>query len=620
MTPGFRRGFIFLIIMAVVVAIIVIAWGQFQPGPEPMNWTDFRSKLEEDKVQTLTVTGNIQTLNFTLRDDGEALKTYVTTKEPNLSIDTIIEEINAGREEDLQTEVVVEPGGGTSWTSILIYWVLPIVFVVGLFIFLMRRAGGGAGQAFNFSKSRARMLIGNQPDVTFDDVAGADESKEELQEIVEFLRYPEKFLAIGARIPKGVLLVGPPGTGKTLISRAVAGEAGVPFFSISGSEFVEMFVGVGASRVRDLFDQAKRAAPSIVFVDEIDAVGRHRGSGLGGGHDEREQTLNQILVEMDGFDTNTNVIIIAATNRPDILDPALLRPGRFDRQVVMDQPDVKGRKAILQVHAKTRPLAENINLDTIAKQTPGFTGADLANLVNEASILAARRGKTVIEQEELEESIDRVVLGPERKSRVISQKEKELTAYHEAGHGLVGHILPEVDPIHKISIIARGMAGGYTKPLPEDRLFLTRSQLKGQIAFALGGRAAEVIILDEISTGAQNDLVQVTATARRMVKEWGMSDKLGPRTYGHHEQHVFLGRMVDEQKDYGDTLADEIDKEINGLVQEAYQLALDTLNNNKDRLIHVAKRLIAEETLEGDALEQVFIEDIPQAESQEPKE
>ena len=626
MTPGFRRGFIFIIIMAVIVAIIVVAWDPLAPSPVEKSWTDFRTHLESNEVATLEVDGNQQTLTFTLNNDGDATAIYVSTKEFTTSIDDTIESINAARAlqdpplDELQTKVGVKVGGGTSWTSILIYYILPIVFVVFLFIFLMRRAGGGAGQAFNFSKSRARMLIGNQPDVTFDDVAGADESKEELQEIVEFLRYPEKFLAIGARIPKGVLLVGPPGTGKTLISRAVAGEAGVPFFSISGSEFVEMFVGVGASRVRDLFDQAKRAAPSIVFVDEIDAVGRHRGSGMGGGHDEREQTLNQILVEMDGFDTNTNVIIIAATNRPDILDPALLRPGRFDRQVVMDQPDVKGRTAILKVHAKTRPLADNVSLETIAKQTPGFTGADLANLINEASILAARRGKQAIEQDEMEESIDRVIMGPERKSRVISQKEKELTAYHEAGHGLVGHILPDVDPIHKISIIARGRAGGYTKPMPEDRQFLTRSQLKGQLAFALGGRAAEVIILDEISTGAQSDLVQVTAIARSMVKEWGMSENLGPRTYGHKEQHVFLGKMLDEQKDYGDTLANEIDKEINALVQIAYQLALDTLNANKARLIHLAKRLIADETLEGDDLEKAFTEDIPQAESQESKE
>ena len=586
MSPGFRRVFILLIVLVVIAAIVLIAVNPLATRPTVKTWAETRAHLENDEIETLTVGGDHQTLAYTINGTE-----YASTKGILVSIDDIIEDINDGRADNdpIQTEIVFLKGG-TSWGTVL-WQVLPILFFIGLFIFLLRRAGGGAGQAFNFSKSRARMLIGNQPEVTFDDVAGADESKEELQEIVEFLKYPEKFLAIGARIPKGVLLVGPPGTGKTLISRAVAGEAGVPFFSISGSEFVEMFVGVG----------------------------RHRGSGMGGGHDEREQTLNQILVEMDGFDTFTNVIIIAATNRPDILDPALLRPGRFDRQVVLDQPDIKGRAAILEVHSKNRPLAASVNLENIAKQTPGFTGADLANLVNEASILAARRDKNVINQEELEESIDRVLLGPERKSRVISQKEKELTAYHEAGHGLVGHMLPDVDPIHKISIIARGRAGGYTKPLPEDRQFLTRSQLKGQIAFALGGRAAEVIILGEISTGAQNDLVQVTAIARSMVKEWGMSDNLGPRTYGHREQHLFLGKMVDEQKDYGDTLANEIDKEINGLVQDGYQLAMDTLNANKARLIHVAKCLMAEETLEGEALERAFSGDIPKKKPTKPK-
>jgi len=614
MTPGFRRGFIFLIVVVVIVAIVLALWNPLAETPTEKPWNETYAHLVADEMETLTVKSDGQSLEYTINNT-----TYLSTKEYSQTMTELINEINADRAAEtpalaqIQTTIVFEPGG-TSWGTVLLN-ILPFILLFGFIFFIMRRAGGGAGQALNFSKSRARMLIGNQAEVTFDDVAGAEESKEELQEIVEFLKYPEKFLAIGARIPKGVLLVGPPGTGKTLVSRAVAGEAGVPFFSISGSEFVEMFVGVGASRVRDLFDQAKRAAPSIVFIDEIDAVGRHRGSGMGGGHDEREQTLNQILVEMDGFDTHTNVIILAATNRPDILDPALLRPGRFDRQVIMDQPDVKGRTAILAVHAKTRPLADNINLEHIAKQTPGFTGADLANLVNEASILAARRGKSIIEQDELEESIDRVIMGPERKSRVISQKEKELTAYHEAGHGLVGHLLPEVDPIHKISIIARGRAGGYTKPMPEDRQFLTRSQLKGQLAFALGGRAAEVIILDDISTGAQSDLVQVTTIARSMVKEWGMSDNLGPRTYGHKEQHVYLGKMLDDQKDYGDTLANEIDKEINTLVQDGYQLAMDTLNSNKARLIHVAKRLIADETLEGEELEKAFTEEIPRGES-----
>ncbi|MBT3362612.1 MAG: ATP-dependent zinc metalloprotease FtsH [Chloroflexi bacterium] len=616
MTPGFRRGFILVIIFFAFIAIIYALWNPLAVKPEIEVWSQTRAHLEKDEIETLTVAGDQQTLTYTLNSDGNADKTYTSSKEGFLVIDTIISEINIERANQdpplpaIQTTVDAKVGG-TSWWSSILTFMLPLIIIVAIFIFIMRRAGGGAGQAMNFSKSRARMLIGNQPEVTFDDVAGAEESKEELQEIVEFLKYPEKFLSIGARIPKGVLLVGPPGTGKTLISRAVAGEAGVPFFSISGSEFVEMFVGVGASRVRDLFEQAKRAAPSIVFIDEIDAVGRHRGSGMGGGHDEREQTLNQILVEMDGFDTHTNVIIIAATNRPDILDPALLRPGRFDRQVVMDSPDVKGRTAILAVHAKTRPLAKNVDMEIIAKQTPGFTGADLANLINEASILAARRGKTMVEQDELEEAIDRVSMGPERKSRVISQKEKELTAYHEAGHALVGQLLPNVDPIHKVSIIARGMAGGYTKALPEDRKFLTLSWLKDQLGFALGGRAAEVIIFDEISTGASSDLSQVTNFARRMVKDWGMSQKLGPRTYGNKEQHMYLGRMVDEQKDYGDEIANEIDREINILIDDANQLALNTLTENKDRLVHLAKRLIAEETLEGKALEKAFTEKIP---------
>jgi ATP-dependent metalloprotease FtsH len=544
----------------------------------------------------------------------------------------------------------------------------------------------------SFGRSRARLVTGDKPTVTFGDVAGVDEAKQELQEVVEFLKYPEKFIALGARIPRGVLLVGPPGTGKTLLARAVAGEAGVPFFSISGSEFVEMFVGVGASRVRDLFDQAKRNAPCIVFVDEIDAVGRHRGSGLGGGHDEREQTLNQILVEMDGFDSSTKVIVLAATNRPDILDPALLRPGRFDRRVVLDQPDINGRKAILQVHSKGKPLEPTVDLEVIAKQTPGFSGADLANVVNEAAILAARRNKKKISLSELEESIDRVLLGPERKSRVISQKEKEIIAYHEAGHALVARNLPNADPVHKISVVARGMAGGYTKQLPtEDRRLHSISQLRDIMTTLLGGRAAEELIFGktEVTTGAHSDLEQVTMVARRMVKEFGMSEEprydemaisvvleqilagnvevievygddllvrtkdnrlfrsrkesefslveflrekgfkiglngvqvivkdsaslggLGLRTFGRREELVFLGRMVDEQKDYGDKVADAIDAEIKALIDRAYERAKDILTKNKAKLIQIAERLITEETLEGEKLEALFKEPVP---------
>ena len=614
MTPGFRKGFIILVVIVAIIVVIVTIPSRLAPsGPVTKTLSEVVSLLSsQETVESITVEADEQTLLLVINNI-----TYKSSKEKNVSIFDIIDRVNAARADavpallPLDAEIIIKPSGGFNWSSLL--WnFLPLIIFIGLLVFLFRRAAGGAGQAFNFSKSKARMLMGNQPNVTFTDVAGADESKEELQEIVEFLKSPAKFTAMGARIPRGVLLIGPPGTGKTLISKAVAGEAGVPFFSISGSEFVEMFVGVGASRVRDLFEQAKRTAPSIVFVDEIDAVGRVRGSGLGGGHDEREQTLNQILVEMDGFDSSTSVIVIAATNRPDILDPALLRPGRFDRRVVMDTPDVHGREAILQVHAKGKPLGSDVKLETIAKQTPGFTGADLANLVNEASILATRRGKQIIEHEELEESIDRVMLGPERKSRVISQKEKEITAYHEAGHALVGRLLPNTDPIHKISIVSRGRVGGYTKPLPEDRQFLTLSWLKDQMAFALGGRTAEVIIFNEISTGAQNDLAQVTDIARRMVKEWGMSSTLPPRTYGHKEELVFLGRMVDEQKDYGDKIADEIDVEINQLVQDAYKLAYNTLSENKPRLIHLAKRLIADETLEGERLEMAFTEVIPE--------
>ncbi|MBM3155977.1 MAG: ATP-dependent metallopeptidase FtsH/Yme1/Tma family protein [Chloroflexi bacterium] len=513
------------------------------------------------------------------------------------------------------------PSSWGSWVSILINF-LPFILIVGFFFLILRQAQGGSSQAMSFGRSKARMVTGDKPTVTFGDVAGVDEAKQELQEIVEFLKYPEKFIALGARIPRGVLLVGPPGTGKTLMARAVAGEAGVPFFSISGSEFVEMFVGVGASRVRDLFDQAKRNAPCIIFVDEIDAVGRHRGSGLGGGHDEREQTLNQILVEMDGFDSSTKVIVISATNRPDILDPALLRPGRFDRRVVLDQPDINGRKAILEVHTKGKPLEPSVDLGIIAKGTPGFSGADLANVVNEGAILSARRNKKKIGMSELEESIDRVLLGPERKSRVISQKEKEIIAYHEAGHALVARMLPNADPVHKISVVARGMAGGYTKQLPvEDRHLHTISQLRDTMTTLLGGRAAEELIFGktEVTTGAQSDLEHVTDVARGMVKRFGMSERLGLRTFGRREELVFLGRMVDEQKDYGDKIADEIDKEISTLIDRAYAEARDILARNKAKLVQIAERLISEETLEGEKLETLFKEPAPSSSEAQPQ-
>jgi len=510
----------------------------------------------------------------------------------------------------------ITPSGGFNWSLMLNF--LPLVIFGGLLFFLFRRAQGANNQAMSFGRSRARLFPAHTPTVTFDDVAGVEESKQEVREIVDFLLSREKFQRLGARIPKGLLLIGPPGTGKTLLARAIAGEAGVPFYSISGSEFVEMFVGVGASRVRDLFEQAKHNTPCIIFMDEIDAVGRHRGAGLGGGHDEREQTLNQILTEMDGFDTNTNVIVLAATNRPDILDPALLRPGRFDRRVILDRPDINGRAAILKVHSNGKPLAESANLEILAKQTVGFSGADLANLVNEAAILAARRGKDEIGMEELEESIDRVIAGPERKSRKISPKEKEITAYHEAGHALVAKMLPNADPVHKISIVARGMSLGHTRQLPiEDRYLMTRSQFGDMLATFLAGLTAEKLIFNETTTGAYDDIERATMIARRMVTDFGMSDKLGPRTFGHKEELVFLGREITEQRNYSEKIAEEIDGEVHNIIEQAYKVARKILTENKPRLIKIAAELITKETLEGAELEALLNESVP---SPSPKE
>jgi cell division protease FtsH len=478
---------------------------------------------------------------------------------------------------------------------------LPLIIFGGLILFMMRQAQGSNNQTMSFGRSRARMAAPNRPGVTFADVAGVEEAKAELQEVVEFLRYPERFLSLGARIPKGVLLVGQPGTGKTLLARAVAGEAGVPFFHISGSEFVEMFVGVGAARVRDLFDQAKRNAPCIVFVDEIDAVGRHRGAGLGGGHDEREQTLNQILVEMDGFEPNNNVIVLAATNRPDILDPALLRPGRFDRRVTLDLPDIKGREAILKVHSAGKPIAPEVTLDNLAKETPGFSGADLANLVNEAAILAARADKKSIFMEEFEEAVDRIVGGPERKSRIISPREKEMTAYHEAGHALVAHNLPHADRVHKISIVSRGNMGGHTSLLPnEDRYLWTKNQFGDMLSVMMGGRVAEEMIFSEVTTGASNDIERATKVALSMVKRYGMSESLGPRTFGKVQEMVFLGREISEERDYGDKIAEEIDDEVRILIKLAYERAQEILVENKPSLVLLSEYLIEHETISGD--------------------
>src|SRR5437868_6780015 len=571
---------------------------------------DIKTDMQKNHQDTLTVSSDhIMLTRGGLADTPEEVTnindTFDTTK--------VLKDNGIDYTNHLLVLQYEPPSPVGAWVNVLISFV-PFILIGALIIFMLRQAQGSNNQAMSFGKSRARMFMGNKPNVTFSDVAGVEEAKQELQEIVEFLKYPEKFAALGARIPKGLLLVGPPGTGKTLISRAVAGEAGVPFFSISGSEFVEMFVGVGASRVRDLFDQAKRNSPCIIFVDEIDAVGRQRGAGLGGSHDEREQTLNQILVEMDGFDSQTNIIVIAATNRPDVLDPALLRPGRFDRQVVLDRPDIKGRIAILQVHTRGKPLDKTVGLETLAKQTPGFSGADLENLVNEAAILAARRNRKTISMSETEEAIDRVIAGPERKSRIISDREKAITAYHEVGHALVARMLPNVDPVHKISIIARGMMGGYTRVLPgEDRYMWSKSQFKDNLAFALGGRAAEEIIFQEVTTGASNDIERVTEMARQMITRYGMSKKLGPVALGRKEELVFLGREISEQRNYSDEIAYEIDKEVRALVDEAYERAKELLTTFRNKLIEISELLIEKETLEAGDFEALF-EGIPRPE------
>ncbi|QBD81948.1 ATP-dependent zinc metalloprotease FtsH [Ktedonosporobacter rubrisoli] len=602
-----RTGIFWLLI---TLAIVLVAVFIFRPQSDVklVNVSTILGHIRTDinKGQQDTLDVGSDTITLTRGKGSEAQKEAATVNESfdatRVLKDNGIDYAN-NRFLVLQYET---PNQLWGWLSAL-GGLIPFLLLGALLIFIVRQAQGTNNQAMSFGKSRARMFMGNKPTVTFTDVAGVEEAKQELQEIVEFLKYPEKFVALGARIPKGLLLVGPPGTGKTLISRAVAGEAGVPFFSISGSEFVEMFVGVGASRVRDLFDQAKRNSPCIVFVDEIDAVGRQRGAGLGGSHDEREQTLNQILVEMDGFDTNTNVIVIAATNRPDVLDPALLRPGRFDRQVVLDRPDIRGRIAILQVHVKGKPLEQDISLETLAKQTPGFSGADLANLLNEAAILAARRNKRKIGMSELEEAIDRVVAGPARKSRIISEREKAITAYHEVGHALVARMLPNTDPVHKVSIVARGQAGGFTMLLPtEDRYLWSKPQFEDMLAYALGGHVAELIIFGEVTTGASNDIERVTKTARSMVTEYGMSSRIGPMALGHKDELVFLGRDFGEQRNYSEQTAREVDEEVRRIIQEAFDKAHNVLLQNKTRLIMISERLIKEETLEGPLFESLF--------------
>ncbi len=608
-----RNSFIYLLILVAVIAIVFAFFNGGDDYPK-VSIGEVVADAKANKVQEIQVDNKTLTVSYVEKVNNKPVikKSKIG---PNSELETLLTAqgialSRTGGATGPAVDLAYKESGGFGPLLGLLLNLLPFLLFGAFLLLIMRQAQGSNSQAMSFGKSRARLFTGNKVTVTFGDVAGVDEAKEELAEVVEFLKYPEKFAALGARIPKGVLLVGPPGTGKTLLSRAVAGEAGVPFFSISGSEFVEMFVGVGASRVRDLFDQAKKNAPCIVFVDEIDAVGRQRGAGLGGSHDEREQTLNQILVEMDGFDTGTNVIVLAATNRPDILDPALLRPGRFDRKVILDAPDVKGREAILAVHTKGKPLSEDVRPATLAKSTPGFSGADLANLVNEAAILAARRNKKSISMDEFEEAVDRVIAGPERKSRVMSPHEKKLTAYHEGGHTILAHFMPNHDRPHKVTIVSRGMAGGYTRFLPdEESHYRTRSMFRDQLVTALGGHAAEEIIFGESSTGPSNDIEQVTRIARAMVTRWGMSERLGPRTFGRSEELVFLGREISETRNYSEKIAEEIDDEVRRLIEEAQERARTCLREHRDLLDKLAIVLLEVETLEGETLTRLLNSD-----------
>ncbi|RPJ24155.1 MAG: ATP-dependent zinc metalloprotease FtsH, partial [Chloroflexi bacterium] len=591
--------------------MVVMAVQRESGTQESLTINEIARDIKAGKVARVVIEDNDNLHVIYTDGDAEGVESYKETDS------TLVEQLLAlgVTPDQLSPEnVTVEVKPPSQWAGILsgALYILPVLFMAGVLWFIFRQAQGSNNAAMSFGKSRARMFSGEHPTVTFQDVAGVEESKQELAEVVEFLKEPQKFIQLGARIPKGVLLVGPPGTGKTLLAKAVSGEAGVPFFSISGSEFVEMFVGVGASRVRDLFDQAKRHSPCIVFVDEIDAVGRQRGAGLGGSHDEREQTLNQMLVEMDGFDTDTNVIIIAATNRPDILDPALLRPGRFDRRVTLDRPDMKGREAILKVHVKGKPLEPNVDLASLARGTPGFVGADLENLVNESAILAARRNKKSIGQSELEEAIERVVMGPERKSRLISDEEKRIIAYHEAGHAVVMNAIPEADPVQKITIVGRGQAGGLTWYRPEDdRILTSRKKMIASLAGLLGGRVAEEIVFDDITSGAANDIERVTQVARMMVTRMGMSTEMGLMTYGQKEELIFLGREISEQRDYSEAVAEKIDSEVRRMVDDAYKLTKRLLTKYRDRLDAVAEKLLEVETLTRDEFEAIFPPPIP---------
>lgn len=591
MNKFFKNVLFYLLIIMVIIWMFDL-YGEKNSKPADISYTSFMQHVQQDEIKQVTIVDNV--ISGKLKDGKE-----FSTVAPNDS--KLVEKLEA-KKVDIKAELPPQP----PWWMSILSSILPMLIIVGLWFMLMNQGGAGGGKVMNFGKSRARRYDEEKLKITFKDVAGAEEAKQELEEVVEFLKHPQKYNDLGAKIPKGVLLYGPPGTGKTLLAKAVAGEAGVPFFSISGSDFVEMFVGVGASRVRDLFDQAKKSAPCIVFIDEIDAVGRQRGAGLGGGHDEREQTLNQLLVEMDGFSANEGIIMIAATNRPDILDPALLRPGRFDRQIVVDRPDIKGRTEILKVHVKGKPVGPDVNLDVIAQRTPGFTGADLSNLVNEAALLTARKDKKAINMPEMEEAAERVIMGPERKSRVISDKEKRLTAYHEGGHTIVGMLLEHTDPVHKVTIIPRGRAGGYTLSLPkEDKYYATRSEMLDELKVLLGGRVAEALVLKEISSGASNDLQRATQLARQMICEYGMSENIGPVTFGHRQDQVFLGRDIARDKDYSEEVAAEIDKEVRSFMEDAYAATEKLLSDNIDKLHVIAKALMEKETLEEEEINQL---------------